>query len=338
MVGYEFSTSEGPVSYRVGNPMGAYSSWASFAVAHHFVMYDSCRELGMDWSTAKYVILGDDVLVGDASLAFAYQARLASLGVVVSLEKTLVSQNTFEFAKRYFHKGMEVTPFPVSAVVDTWKCIPLLVSALFGEQRRSLVPRSGIPGAVGSLYSRLHKSSAFCKKAVAEATRCELGLLYSNGSLGAMEFLSVLLGPESAGLRVSGLLTDESAKLIIKRAVEAMFADSLSNPKLDLGGLAVDLVTRFTGGDDRFQEDGFLLIYSLPFLGCYGQVEEMYLRSLKSYQLHLESDYDGSITRALMIPLSDRAFTVPVREQRMVLQGKFSTTVLSIAKGHFGLG
>jgi hypothetical protein len=45
MVGFPFSTEDGPVSYSVGNPMGAYSSWASFAVAHHYVIYDCCREL-----------------------------------------------------------------------------------------------------------------------------------------------------------------------------------------------------------------------------------------------------------------------------------------------------
>lgn len=38
MVGYPFrsTTLETEVSYKVGNPMGAYSSWPSFAVAHHF--------------------------------------------------------------------------------------------------------------------------------------------------------------------------------------------------------------------------------------------------------------------------------------------------------------
>lgn len=29
--------------------MGAYSSWASFALAHHYVVYYCCRELGKDW-------------------------------------------------------------------------------------------------------------------------------------------------------------------------------------------------------------------------------------------------------------------------------------------------
>lgn len=201
MVGYPFSTPEGEVSYRVGNPMGAYSSWASFAVAHHYVVYDCCRSLGILWESARYVILGDDILFGDRELASAYRARLSSLGVAVSVEKTLVSKDTFEFAKRWFHKGEEVTPFPVSAVIDTYKSIALVVSALYGEQRRGLVPRSGIPGAVGSLYARLGYRRSICASVVTMAERCVLSAKFSDGTLGAAEFISELLGvPQSVNL------------------------------------------------------------------------------------------------------------------------------------------
>jgi hypothetical protein len=45
MIGHPFDvpTLETEVSYKVGNPMGAYSSWSSFALAHHFLLYHSCR-------------------------------------------------------------------------------------------------------------------------------------------------------------------------------------------------------------------------------------------------------------------------------------------------------
>jgi len=36
------------VSYSVGNPMGFYSSWASFALTHHYVVYYCCRILDKD--------------------------------------------------------------------------------------------------------------------------------------------------------------------------------------------------------------------------------------------------------------------------------------------------
>jgi hypothetical protein len=47
MVGLPFSTEDGEVSYAVGNPMGFYSSWASFAVSHHFIIYYICQKLGI---------------------------------------------------------------------------------------------------------------------------------------------------------------------------------------------------------------------------------------------------------------------------------------------------
>jgi hypothetical protein len=335
MVGYPFDSVKGKVSYRAGNPMGAYSSWASFAVAHHFVVFDCCEELGISWKTAQYVILGDDVLIGDSRLAAAYRSRIYSLGVEVSIEKTLVSCDTLEFAKRYIHKGEEITPFPLSAVVDTYKSIPLVVSALVGEERRDLVPKCGIPGAVESLYRYLGHSRADQRRVLAQATDIELSVRFSNGSLTAGEFLSKLLGGQSACLQVTGQTVDETARLVIRKAVELMFADSLSNPKLDLGRLAVDLVERFTGSDHRFAEDGFSLIYALPFLGCYGQVEEMYIRALKDYRLHLEEP-DDSLTRALCIPLNEKAFAVPVKDLRMVLQGRFAATVQKVASDLLG--
>lgn len=40
MIGYPFITPSGQyVRYSVGNPMGAMSSWSSFALSHHFVMF-----------------------------------------------------------------------------------------------------------------------------------------------------------------------------------------------------------------------------------------------------------------------------------------------------------
>lgn len=43
MVGIPFFSLKGPVSYQTGNPMGAYSSFTSFALSHHFIIYYCCR-------------------------------------------------------------------------------------------------------------------------------------------------------------------------------------------------------------------------------------------------------------------------------------------------------
>jgi hypothetical protein len=100
MVGYPFSSAEGDVSYGAGNPMGAYSSWSSFALAHHFVVFVACVDSGIEWSTARYVLLGDDILIGDRTLANAYRSVISSLWVVIQQQKTFESGTTHEFAKR----------------------------------------------------------------------------------------------------------------------------------------------------------------------------------------------------------------------------------------------
>jgi hypothetical protein len=102
MVGYPFNkgNSQETIHYKVGNPMGFYSSWASFTIAHHFVVYVCCKRLKMDWKTSRYVLLGDDIVIADKDIAREYLDILTSLGVEVSLNKTHTSDHTYEFAKR----------------------------------------------------------------------------------------------------------------------------------------------------------------------------------------------------------------------------------------------
>jgi len=54
MVGYPFryypygSKVSQEISYAVGNPMGAYSSWSSFALTHHYLIYYCSRICNKD--------------------------------------------------------------------------------------------------------------------------------------------------------------------------------------------------------------------------------------------------------------------------------------------------
>jgi hypothetical protein len=55
----------------------------------------------MDWRSAPYVLLGDDIVIGDKTLAQEYMKILALIGVEVSRLKTHVSSDGMcEFAKR----------------------------------------------------------------------------------------------------------------------------------------------------------------------------------------------------------------------------------------------
>jgi hypothetical protein len=47
MVGYPFSFQGDSFNYQAGTAMGAYSSFNSFALTHHFIIYHCCKELGI---------------------------------------------------------------------------------------------------------------------------------------------------------------------------------------------------------------------------------------------------------------------------------------------------
>nr|QDH89757.1 MAG: RNA-dependent RNA polymerase [Mitovirus sp.] len=110
LVGTPFITPEGDsVVYNAGQPMGAYSSWATFAVAHHMVIDYAAFKEGLDPQSDFYILLGDDVVINHDGVADRYRNIMSSLGVDISPLKTHVSYTTYEFAKRWFHYGKEIT-------------------------------------------------------------------------------------------------------------------------------------------------------------------------------------------------------------------------------------
>jgi hypothetical protein len=79
--------------------MGTYSSWAAFTLAHHFIVYYAARINGFSTFT-QYIILGDDIVIKNDNIAKTYRDIMESLGVEISVQKTHVSKDTYEFAKR----------------------------------------------------------------------------------------------------------------------------------------------------------------------------------------------------------------------------------------------
>lgn len=102
------------VNYAVGQPMGAHSSWPVFALTHGLLV--GYLAAGEKVSTESFKILGDDIIIRNDILASKYQETLHILHVPISEAKTMKSSTTFEFAKRWFHRGQEVSPFPLNAL------------------------------------------------------------------------------------------------------------------------------------------------------------------------------------------------------------------------------
>lgn len=106
------------VRYACGQPMGAYSSWAIFSICHHVIVRVAAQRAGKPVSFSNYVLLGDDIVIGDDLVAEHYRAIMSELGVEISVPKSHVSLDTYEFAKRWIHAGTEVTGAPLGSLFE----------------------------------------------------------------------------------------------------------------------------------------------------------------------------------------------------------------------------
>jgi hypothetical protein len=111
----------GSVVYGAGQPMGAYSSWTTFAIVHHAIVRLAAKRATLPITWQGYVLLGDDIVLTDDRVAVEYRKIMADLGVSISETKTHVSENTYEFAKRWIHNGLEVTGAPLGSLFEAMR-------------------------------------------------------------------------------------------------------------------------------------------------------------------------------------------------------------------------
>jgi len=103
------------VRYAVGQPIGAYSSWAMLALTHHALIQFCWFSIGFRSWFPDYAILGDDVVIANDKVARRYRAICKIIGLGIGLSKSLIAVNkTCEFAKRLFFKGIDVSGVPMN--------------------------------------------------------------------------------------------------------------------------------------------------------------------------------------------------------------------------------
>lgn len=118
LVDYAFHSELGDIKYAAGQPMGAYSSWPAMALTHHIIVRISARRCGIT-SFKDYALLGDDIVIRNHEVAKTYKEILEILDMPISEQKTHISDEIYEFAKRWVYKGQEVTGFSVSGLFET---------------------------------------------------------------------------------------------------------------------------------------------------------------------------------------------------------------------------
>lgn len=153
LVKYPYDLNGEQILYRTGQPMGAYSSWPAFTMTHHLLVYAAAREVGLTNFTG-YALLGDDIVICHDQVADKYREFLQILDVPISEQKSHVSKDTFEFAKRWFYRGLEVSPFPLSGLQEVSKKYFLLLELLRAADKRGFCATTSplrVPGQLVSL-------------------------------------------------------------------------------------------------------------------------------------------------------------------------------------------
>lgn len=157
-------------SYAVGQPMGALSSWALLALTHHFIVQFAAYLSGSSRWFEAYVVLGDDIVIFDNDVAEKYLSIMEDLGVGINLVKSVQSKDSFEFAKRNFTKGADVSPLSfkeldvASASLDA---MLQLVQRFQGDGMRlaSVLRLQGfgyrVLGSMSQLFSKMSKRARF---------------------------------------------------------------------------------------------------------------------------------------------------------------------------------
>lgn len=121
LTAYSFQSEVGPIKYGAGQPMGAHSSWCVFSLCHHLVVQYAAWKCNKFPLNSHYCLLGDDIVISDSDVAREYKEVLSLLDVPISEQKTHVSDDTYEFAKRWMHKGNDISPFPLAGLVEVFE-------------------------------------------------------------------------------------------------------------------------------------------------------------------------------------------------------------------------
>lgn len=126
----------GRIKYAVGQPMGAYSSWAMLALTHHVLVQVAARRVGYSYLFTQYVVLGDDIVIFDNNVALAYKQLMLDAGVSINMTKSIISpKGVVEFAKRWIHPLLgEVSPIGASLLLAIKRNVtmyPMLLMEVF---------------------------------------------------------------------------------------------------------------------------------------------------------------------------------------------------------------
>jgi len=120
------------VYYQTGQGMGIYSSWAIIALTHHIIVRLAAYRVGIK-DFQDYIILGDDVTIGNEAVAGSYAKIIEQLGMEIRLTKSVIPHqdyNSVEFASKLIVNGRNIRPLPLGLLLqgDSIRMISLVLT------------------------------------------------------------------------------------------------------------------------------------------------------------------------------------------------------------------
>lgn len=204
-----------PYKYSVGQPMGAYSSWAAFALTHHVVVQWAAYKAGYR-NFNDYILLGDDIVIKNNRVAQIYIAMMQRWGVDISKAKTHVSKHTYEFAKRWIHHGEEISPLPCKGLLNHWKEPKTSLSILWDYCYKSnFFPIKSVYDIIKESSKRLVINKQYVTNCLF-AKRCEdfwIALRYVHDNLSPNELNNYLIRKEI----IKDPISKDEAYLLLSR-------------------------------------------------------------------------------------------------------------------------
>ena len=119
------------ISYEVGQPMGAYSSFAMLALTHHVIVHIAAKRAGFHPSKIIYMVLGDDGAMAHDKVAKFYREIFSYLGMEINPIKGF-DGTVLEFAKQlYSINGINISPLGAKNIMLAMRFVEFLPTVLY---------------------------------------------------------------------------------------------------------------------------------------------------------------------------------------------------------------
>jgi hypothetical protein len=128
------------VTYNTGQPMGALSSWPFMALVQHILVWNAFGSRRR--ARGNYLVLGDDIVIFNKRAYQRYLSYLDKLQISYTNDFSTVG---FEFAKRYFLDGQEITGAYLSALYANRNDPAMFCLTWSNLRSRSYAVNPGLP-------------------------------------------------------------------------------------------------------------------------------------------------------------------------------------------------